>query len=158
MYDDIISKYAIQFNVPEPWIRAVIATESSWNPKAYRAEPQIHDASYGLMQLLLRTAQGLGYTGDGPGLYDPDTNIQLGTKLLGQLRSRFGDDVQAVYSAYNSGSGTSYLTNSSVASHVENFLKNFEIVISQNPIIASTGSFGVALVILILWFWKKKGK
>lgn len=158
MYDDIITKYANQYNVPEPWIRAVIATESSWNPRAYRAEPAIKDASYGLMQLLYKTAVGLGYVGAPDGLYDPETNIGLGTKLLGQLRTRWGDDVQAVYSAYNSGSGTSYLNNADVATHVANFLRNFESVISSNPVIASTGSFGAIIVLMLLWFWKGKRK
>lgn len=158
MYDDIIAKYAAQYAVPEPWIRAFIATESSWNPAAYRAEPQINDASYGLMQLLMRTAVGLGYTGDANGLYDPDTNIGLGAKLIAQLRSKWGDDIQAVYSAYNSGSGTAYLSNASVATHVANMMRNFEQVISDNPVVASTGAFGVVLVFLILWFWKGKKK
>jgi len=158
MYDDIIAKYALQYNVPEPWIRAVIATESSWNVNAYRAEPSIGDASYGLMQLLYRTAAGLGYSGDPVGLYDPDTNIGLGTQLLSQLRAKWGDDVQAVYSAYNSGSGTSYLSNASVATHVANFVNNLESVIAANPIVSSTGGFAAILVMLILWYWIKKKK
>lgn len=158
MYDEIIAKYSAQFNVPIVWIAGVIQTESSGNPNAYRAEPQIHNASYGLMQLLYSTAKGLGYTGTPEGLYDPDINIMLGTKLLGQLRGRFGDDVQAVYSAYNSGSGTSYLTNSSTAVHVANFMRNLETVIASNPVVVSTGSFGAILALFIVWYWKNKRK
>lgn len=158
MYDDIISTYSVQFNVPEPWIRGVIQTESSFNPNAYRAEPQINDASYGLMQLLYKTAQGLGYVGDPNGLFDPDTNIMLGTKLLGQLRVKYGDDVNAIYSAYNSGSPTKYLTSSQVNTNVSHFIKNLESFIKSEPLVAASGGVGALIVLVLLWFWTKKGK
>ncbi len=153
MFDDIISKYATAYNVPEIWIRGVIATESSWRPDVISS-----DGGYGLMQLMPATAAGLGYSGTLDGLLDPDTNIQLGTKLLGQLRVRWGDDVQAVYSAYNSGSGTSYLSSAQVAKHVQNFLSNLESAIASSPVVASTGSLSIILVALILWYWKKGKK
>jgi soluble lytic murein transglycosylase-like protein len=104
------------------WIKAVIGVESSYNPRAYRAEPRINDASYGLMQLLYRTAVGLGYAGEPEGLFDPGINIDLGSKFLGQLRARHGDNFAAVYSAYNSGSATKYQTSTQVAEHVKNAL------------------------------------
>ncbi|MGH9373368.1 MAG: lytic transglycosylase domain-containing protein [Vicinamibacterales bacterium] len=119
-YQATIAKYAAEFGVPVTWIQAVIMTESSGRSGAYRAEPRINDASYGLMQLLARTARGLGYQGPPEGLYDPDTNIRLGTLLLRQLRDRFGDDFSAVYSAYNSGSPTKWTTSAQVRQHVEN--------------------------------------
>jgi len=158
MYEDIIGKYARLYNVPEVWIQGVIAQESSGNPMAYRAEPSIHDASYGLMQLLYGTAKGLGYIGTPEGLYDPDTNIGLGTKLLGQWRLKYGDDVQAVYSAYNSGSGTKYLTDSEVAKHVSLFMSKLEAIITNNPLVASSGSVGILIVVILLWYWKGKKK
>ena len=158
MYEDIIGKYARLYNVPEVWIQGVIAQESSGNPMAYRAEPSIHDASYGLMQLLYGTAKGLGYIGTPEGLYDPDTNIGLGTKLLGQWRLKYGDDVQAVYSAYNSGSGTKYLTDSEVAKHVSLFMSTLEAIITNNPLVASSGSVGILIVVILLWYWKGKKK
>lgn len=113
-----VARYAAEFRVPVAWVYAVIMTESSGRDNAYRAEPQIGDASYGLMQLLLRTARGLGYEGPPAGLFDVETNVRLGTTLLGQLRARHGDDFDRVYSAYNSGSPTRYLTNAQVATHV----------------------------------------
>lgn len=81
-YTDIIIGAAAQYNVPVELLQATIAQESEFNPNAYRAEPQINDASRGLMQLLLGTAQGLGYTGTPDGLYDPTTNIYLGAKYI----------------------------------------------------------------------------
>lgn len=121
-YDSIIVDAAARYAVPFEWIKAVIGTESSFNPNAYRAEPKIADASYGLMQLLLRTARGLGFTGDVSALFDPTININLGSKLLGQLIARYGQDFKQVYSAYNSGDPLAYLKSTQVKTHVDNAL------------------------------------
>jgi soluble lytic murein transglycosylase-like protein len=123
VFDDFIYSAAARYDVPVPWIQTVIEAESSFNPRAFRAEPQINDASYGLMQLLTSTARGdLGYTGSNDGLFDPETNINLGTRYLAQLRARWGDDLRAVYSAYNSGNGNNYKTNPQVAANVQRVL------------------------------------
>jgi soluble lytic murein transglycosylase-like protein len=150
VFDEIVSKYSAQFNVPEWVIQGVIMTESSGRPDVISA-----DGGYGLMQLMPATASGLGYTGALSGLLDPETNIMLGTKLLGQLRARYGDDWAAVYSAYNSGSGTNYLTNSTVAAHVNNFLRNLESVIANTPVIASTGALAGLIGLVVVWWWTK---
>lgn len=70
--------------VPEPLIKAVIGAESAYKPRAFRPEPQINDASRGLMQLLERTARTLGHRGDVERLFDPLLNINLGSKLLAE--------------------------------------------------------------------------
>lgn len=158
VFDDLIAAAASKYLVPIPWIQAWIQTESSFNPQAYRAEPQIQDASYGLMQLLYRTAQGLGYDGEPAGLFDPSVNIDLGTKLIAQLRAAYGDDVQRVYSAYNSGKPDAYLTSSQVAANVNRLLGNLERFVSNNPVIASTGVLAPVLVMLMLLFWKQRKK
>jgi soluble lytic murein transglycosylase-like protein len=121
-FDEYIQSASWLYDVPEAWIRAVIDTESSGNPRAYRYEPAIKDASYGLMQLLYSTAKGLGYDGPAEGLYDPKTNINLGTRLLRQLRDRYGDDFARVYSAYNSGQPDRYLSSTQVWNNVQRAL------------------------------------
>lgn len=63
-------------------VLAVVEIESSYRPRAYRAEPRIGDASWGLMQLLLSTARDRGYQGDGEGLFEPEVNIRLGMAHL----------------------------------------------------------------------------
>jgi len=160
MFDAEIQAGARTYNVPEAWIRAVIETESSWNPNAFRAEPKINDASYGLMQLLYRTAKGLGYDGDTDGLYDPATNIDLGTKLLGQLRRKYGDDFRQIYSAYNSGSPTLWQTSAQVASNVaravDNLTQWIETGVSQFAAAPASGSFVGILILVFLWAWTGK--
>ncbi|MCA3247278.1 MAG: transglycosylase SLT domain-containing protein, partial [Azospirillum sp.] len=93
-------------------VLATIAVESSFNPAAYRFEPHLGEASYGLMQILWSTARQMerGLT-DPSQLYDPETNIRIG--MLYQrwtfdfLRRRLGrDPSQAEWlSAYNAGVG-----------------------------------------------------
>jgi soluble lytic murein transglycosylase-like protein len=81
----------------------VARVESSWKAKAYRYEPvfwemymkdkpewkdcdpKVVSASYGLMQLMFPTARETGYEGEAAGLYDPETNINLGAKYLRHL-------------------------------------------------------------------------
>jgi soluble lytic murein transglycosylase-like protein len=123
-YRDYIAAGAWLNDVPEEWIKAVILTESSGNPQAYRYEPKLQDASYGLMQLLYSTAKGLGYQGPAAGLYDPETNIKLGSRLLGQLKQRYGDSFPRVYSAYNSGRPDLYLSSTQVWNNVQRALNN----------------------------------
>lgn len=91
--------------VSVPLVKAIIATESGFRERAYRAEVKINDASRGLMQILFRTAQGVGYTGTPDGLFDPTVNIHLGVKFLSQLVASKKGDVLAAVSAYNNGNG-----------------------------------------------------
>jgi soluble lytic murein transglycosylase-like protein len=75
--------------------------ESSFRPDAFLNDR--NGGSYGLMQMSLPTAQGLGYTGPAAGLYDPATNVDLGCKLMAQLLARFGGDESSALAAYNAG-------------------------------------------------------
>jgi len=104
-YDEIIMAASVNYGVEVPLIKAVIMTESSFQPNAYRPEPAIKDGSYGLMQVLFRTAVSLGFPNDPSQhqkLFDPQINIDLGTKLRSQLQARY-TDVDEIYAAYNAG-------------------------------------------------------
>ena len=100
-YDPIILAAGARYMVDPALIKAVITKESSWNPGALRAEPQIGDASYGLMQLLLRTAQGMQPGVTPSDLFDPNINIDLGTRYLAGQLGQYG--YPAGVSAYNAG-------------------------------------------------------
>lgn len=105
-FDSIISDASAAWNVPQSLIKAVIERESDFDPSAYKAEPQIGDASRGLMQLLYGTAQALGFAGDPVDLFDPTTNIRLGTRYLRDLiatAARYGYGIDSAVSAYNAG-------------------------------------------------------
>lgn len=105
-YDSIVVQAGEAWSVDPALIKAIIGAESEFTPEAFRAEPKIGDASYGLMQLLYGTARLLGYAGPTNGLYDPTTNIRLGTRYLADLiktAENHGHGVDSAVSAYNAG-------------------------------------------------------
>lgn len=106
-FDDLVQAASVQYGVAVPVIKGLIATESGFNAAASKGESGGR-VSAGLCQLLLGTAQSLGYTGalgspdDLSGLYDPATNIDLGVQYLLAQYERAGNWWGA-YSAYNGG-------------------------------------------------------
>jgi soluble lytic murein transglycosylase-like protein len=108
-YDWLVDEAAAAWDVEAALIKAVIGAESEFHPDAHRAEPAINDASYGLMQMLYGTARTLGYTGAASGLFDPTTNIRLGTRYLRDLirtAANRGYSIESAISAYNAGFST----------------------------------------------------
>jgi soluble lytic murein transglycosylase-like protein len=92
-WDDLIRAAASQHKVPYALVKAVVAAESSFNPRAVsRAGAQ------GLMQLMPGTARDLGVKDP----FDPATNIEAGTRYLSALLRSFGDERLAI-AAYNAG-------------------------------------------------------
>jgi hypothetical protein len=97
-----------------PQMATTIASiESSFDPAAVRQEPRINDASYGLMQVLTKTAawlNGLGYDafdGTAEALATPEGSMYFGCAYLHWLRNYKGA-VQPdgfVVAAYNGGPG-----------------------------------------------------
>lgn len=102
-FDSIIWQKAKIHAVDPILIKSIVASESSFDPRAYRGEPQINDASYGLMQTLYRTAKGEGYTGTPEGLFDPSTSIEYGTRYIKRQLLRYKGNVPSAVAAYNSG-------------------------------------------------------
>lgn len=95
--DMLIAKHAAAHDVPEALVRRVIKRESRGNARA------ISKGNYGLMQIRLGTARGLGYRGNAAGLLDADTNMTYAVKYLaGAYRVAGGNQDRAV-SYYASG-------------------------------------------------------
>lgn len=101
------SEFGGWFDVAD--VMAVIQIESSFDAMAYRAEPQISDASRGLMQVLLMVARDRGYHGEPEGLFDPETNIRVGMAHLkwsyDYLARRGAVSEMQWISSYNAGVG-----------------------------------------------------
>ncbi len=102
-YNDIIDKNAVVHGVPAALIKALIAKESSFNPNAKKYEAHLNDSSWGLMQILFRSAQTLGYTGKPEGLTDPKINIYYGTYHLANNLKIAGGKIDVAVAAYNAG-------------------------------------------------------
>ncbi len=93
-YDVIIDKYAEEYRVDPALIRSMIATESSFNPKAVSRK-----GAQGLMQLMPATAARIGVRD----AFDPEENIRGGTKHMRFLLDTFGNDLNLSLAAYNAG-------------------------------------------------------
>jgi soluble lytic murein transglycosylase-like protein len=74
--DALIARHAAANNIPEDLVRRVIKRESGGNPRA------VSKGNFGLMQIKLATARGLGYRGTAAGLLDADTNMTYAVKYL----------------------------------------------------------------------------
>lgn len=105
-FEDLIVRYAAENGVDPALVSAVILCESSFDPQA---ESRL--GARGLMQLMEPTAQWAaealdeeeGYSFDL--LYDPETNVRLGTWYLGYLSRRFDGDMLKVVCGYHAGQG-----------------------------------------------------
>jgi hypothetical protein len=78
-------------------VKAVIAAESAFNPNAVSPK-----GAGGLMQIMPATAKDLGLTKEQR--FDPDKNVEAGSRYLKQLENQFGDEKVAL-AAYNWGMG-----------------------------------------------------
>lgn len=93
-FADVIAEAARKWNVRPELLRAVIAVESKFNPRAVSKK-----GARGLMQLMPETARRFS-SGD---LFDPRTNVLAGAQYLRVLLDMFSDDVELALAAYNAG-------------------------------------------------------
>ncbi len=93
-FDALIDRYAAFHNVEAAIVRAIIATESDFNPVA-----RSRAGALGLMQLMPGTARELGVNP-----LVPEQNIEGGVRYFAQLLKTFGQ-LELALVAYNAGPG-----------------------------------------------------
>lgn len=93
-YDKIIESKSIKYNIKPSVINAVITVESDWDPEAVSKKGAI-----GLMQLMPSTAKDMQI--EDP--FNPEENIEGGTRYLRYLLDRFNEDINLALAAYNAG-------------------------------------------------------
>jgi len=85
------------------WAYAIIRAESAWMTDAHSTAD-----AYGLMQLLpgvakqLAKSESLPYS-NAQDLFNPDLNVQLGTRFLGRMADRYQGSPWLASAAYNAG-------------------------------------------------------
>jgi soluble lytic murein transglycosylase-like protein len=94
--EKIVREAADRHRLDPALVRAVIQTESNWNPKAYS-----HKGAGGLMQLIPTTAQRYGAYD----VFDPQQNVDAGVKYLRTLLERYNGNLELALAAYNAGEG-----------------------------------------------------
>lgn len=92
-FDAMIVQAGRAHGVPPALIKAVMATESSFDPQAIS-----HKGAMGLMQLMPQTAARLGVRDP----FRPEENVHGGTRYLRGLKDRYRDWILAL-AAYNAG-------------------------------------------------------
>jgi len=93
-FDKIIRNIADRYDVDVALVKAVIHTESYFNPYATS-----HKGASGLMQLMPKTAARYGVSD----LYNPRQNIEAGVRYLRDLLVKYNQKLPFVLAAYNAG-------------------------------------------------------
>lgn len=104
-YSEHVYKYAEQYNVDPLMVFAIIKAESNFNPNVVS-----NSGAVGLMQLMDSTAEELCNKMDifyvkKVSLYNPELNIQLGTKYFSDLMKEYDGNYLLALTAYNAGKG-----------------------------------------------------
>jgi soluble lytic murein transglycosylase-like protein len=92
----LVREAAARHNVDPALVRAVIETESNWNPGAYSRK-----GAMGLMQLIPTTAQRFGVND----AFNPRQNVDGGVRYLRTLLERYRGNLDLALAAYNAGEG-----------------------------------------------------
>jgi len=95
-FGDLIHEKAEKYDVDPALVAAVVETESR-----FRSGARSQVGARGLMQLMPRTGRWLGASN----LYDPEQNVEAGTKYLSYLTQRFDGNLKKTIAAYNAGEG-----------------------------------------------------
>ena len=95
-YDAIIHRASEKYKVGFALIKAVVRAESNFNPSLVSTA-----GACGLMQLMRDTASEMGVRE----IFDPDQNIDGGSRYLRTLLDRYDGDLILTLAAYNAGPG-----------------------------------------------------
>lgn len=96
-FDEIISMKSIKYDIDPSIIKAIISAESDWDVNAVSSK-----GAMGLMQIMPPTAEDMQIQNP----FDPEQNIEAGTKYLRLLLDRFSGDLELAIAAYNAGPAT----------------------------------------------------
>jgi soluble lytic murein transglycosylase-like protein len=91
---DVVNSASGRYRLDPDLVNSVIKAESGFNARAVSPK-----GAQGLMQLMPGTAAELGV----PNAFDPEANVEGGTKYLRELLERYDFDLVKALAAYNAG-------------------------------------------------------
>jgi soluble lytic murein transglycosylase-like protein len=94
--EKLVREAAERHRMDAALVRAVIETESNWNPGAVSRK-----GAFGLMQLIPTTAQRFGVSD----AFNPQQNVDAGVRYLKALLERYNGNLDLALAAYNAGEG-----------------------------------------------------
>jgi len=97
-YQSLVRDKTERHAVPINWAYGIMRRES-----VYSTDAKSKSGAMGLMQLMPKTAKALEPIKNINDVYQPELNVHLGTKLLGQLKREFSDNLVLASAAYNAG-------------------------------------------------------
>jgi soluble lytic murein transglycosylase-like protein len=92
--NEVINAISDRHHLDPDFVSSVIHAESGFNPRAVSPK-----GARGLMQLMPGTASKLGVSNS----FDPQSNVEGGTRYLSELLQRYNYDVAKALAAYNAG-------------------------------------------------------
>ncbi len=128
-YEKLLNDAANEFNLDPALLKAVMAAESGFNPKAVSPKGAV-----GLMQLMPATAERFGLQADrkksiAQKLTDPRTNIRIGARYLRVLRDMYPNQQHLVLASYNAGEGAVQKYNNAIPPFPET--RNYVKLVTQ---------------------------
>jgi soluble lytic murein transglycosylase-like protein len=101
-YTDLIDRYCEENKLDRALVLALVREESFFRPQVISPA-----GACGLMQLLLETARQVAYSHDmkifPKDLFDPGTNLRLGTEYFKKLLDKYNGKLPQALAAYNAG-------------------------------------------------------
>ena len=92
--NDLINSISTRQHLDPDLVNSVIHAESAFNPRAVSPK-----GAQGLMQLMPKTSTELGVSN----AFDPEANVEGGTRYLRELLERYNFDLIKALAAYNAG-------------------------------------------------------
>jgi len=92
----LVSNASARNGVPPALVNGIVMSESAGNPSAIS-----NAGAQGLMQLMPGTSESCGISNP----FDPEQNMDCGTRYLHALLARYDNNVELAVAAYNAGPG-----------------------------------------------------
>ncbi len=106
-YQEIIEKWAAEYELDPHILYAVVRTESGFDPDAVsdagaRGLMQITEETFAWIKLKCAPYEEIAFDD----LFDPDVNVRFGAYFISRSLERYGGDLSTAAAAYHSGWGT----------------------------------------------------